>query len=211
MEDIHDLGLGETKNLEAEEVEAKASGIVKNLIANLVTGDYGGGGATEEGKPNENSGGLTETGAENEENHKEAGGGIINHLISSLVSPRNTSTPNEQFAADGEGKSASGGDGGELNAVVKNEDRGTEEESEGGIINNLISNMFHHQGGRGGGGGGENESTGEKEDNKAETGRSGLVDELISNLPIHLGGKYFDPLAGSLYTYMGIPSSGSGL
>lgn len=205
MEDIHDLGLGETKDLEAEEVEAKASGIVKNLIANLVPGDYGGGGATEEeeGKPNENSGGLTETGAESEENHKEAGGGIINHLISSLVSPRNTSTPNEQFAADGERKSTSGSDGGELNAVVKNEDRGTEEESEGGIINNLISNMFHHQGG----GGGEKESTGEKEDHKAETGRSGLVDELISNL----GGKYFDPLAGSLYTYMGIPSSESGL
>lgn len=182
MEDIHDLGgLGETKNLEAEEeVETKASGIVKNLIANLVPGDYGGGesGDIKERKPEENSGGMTEDGAVKEENHKEAEGGIINHLISSLVSPRNTPNPNEQLV-DERRKSASG----DLNpAVVKSEDRGTEEEpeSEEGIINNLISNMFHHKGGRRE----EEESSGEKEDHKAEAGRSGLVDELISNLPI---------------------------
>ncbi|XP_059306912.1 uncharacterized protein LOC132058427 [Lycium ferocissimum] len=117
------------------------------------------------------------------EKGKEEGGGIINHIISNLMSPRAGEARNKErndlFDVKDENKKE--------DTASKVEEKSGNESGGGGIINNLISNIFHptessveNQ---------ENNSTGQgqkDEMKKTEEESGSVLDNIVSHLPTPL-------------------------
>ncbi|KAK4359234.1 hypothetical protein RND71_021463 [Anisodus tanguticus] len=109
---------------------------------------------------------------------KEEGGGLINHLISNLMSPRagepRNKESNDLFDVKDEHKKE--------DIASKVEEKSGNESGGGGIINNLISNIFHPT---------ENQENNSGEEQKGEVKKKeeesgSVLDNIVSHLPTPL-------------------------
>ncbi|KAK8563947.1 hypothetical protein V6N13_005833 [Hibiscus sabdariffa] len=153
------------------------TGFITHLFSNFVNGGTVGDGEnpTEQAEKETTSAGA-------EEKNEEKGGGLFDHIISNLVSPRSggkveafddTSTTASQNKAEEEGGGGGGG---------------------GGLINNLMSNLFHHSESEGEVG---EESKNKKQKVEVEVGEDeskaekteeggGIIENIVSQLPTSL-------------------------
>ncbi|XVF55035.1 hypothetical protein PTKIN_Ptkin06aG0004100 [Pterospermum kingtungense] len=174
-----DDAIEERQNPEAaaKEGENRDNGLINQLISNLV--------ASGDSDENKQAGKETIPGGGKD---GEKGGGLLDHIISNLVTPVSPKTGNttqgEVEAFDGTSENQSveevGGGGGGAG-------------SGGGLINNIVSNLFHHSEGE------VVESREEKKkkemvkvgkENKAEKtedggggGGGGIIDNIVSHMP----------------------------
>ncbi|MCD9642719.1 hypothetical protein HAX54_029627 [Datura stramonium] len=96
-------------------------------------------------------------------------GGLINHLITNLMSPR-----------AGEARNKERNDLFEVKDEDEREDIASNDSGGGGIINNLISNIFHPTENSSGGGGQKGDMK------KTEEESASVLDNIVSHLPTPL-------------------------